>query len=81
MTTRIGRPPRSEKPRFPISTSELLTAIAELGPNWPARFGHYEIVDVNVAVDRELLAGHLRDAITLSNSGIRMLAERRRAGP
>lgn len=69
MTTRIGRPSRSEKPRAPISTVELLSAVAGLGPNWPARFGDHEIVDVNEALDRELIAGHLRDAVTLSPQG------------
>lgn len=73
MTTRIGRPSRSDKPRIPISTTELLAAVADLGPSWPLRFGDHEIVDVNEALDRELIAGTLRDAITLSPQGRRAL--------
>lgn len=69
MTLNIGRPPRSEKPRVRISTTELLTAVVDLGPNWPIRFGDYEIVDVNEAVDRELIAGNLLDAVTVSPQG------------
>jgi hypothetical protein len=69
MTSRIGRPSRSEKPRIRISTTELLTAVSDLGPHWPTRFGDREIVDVTEAVDRELLAGNLRDGITLSMQG------------
>ncbi|MGH3745412.1 MAG: hypothetical protein ACRDTP_11180 [Mycobacteriales bacterium] len=75
MTSHIGRPPRSDKPRIPISTSELLTAVVELGPNWPTRFGDHEIVDVNEAVDRELIAGNLVDAVTLTAQGERLLHE------
>ncbi|HEX7353964.1 MAG TPA: hypothetical protein VF288_03930 [Mycobacteriales bacterium] len=73
MTTRIGRPTRSEKPRHPISTAALLAAVDQLGPHWPARFADHEIVDVNEAVDRELLAGTLVDAVTLSGSGRRLV--------
>lgn len=73
MTTNIGRPSRSEKPRIRISTTELLAAVDELGPHWPTRFGDREIVDVNEAVDRELLAGTLLDAVTLSPHGERLL--------
>lgn len=70
---RVGRPSRSVKPRVPIGTAELLAAVSELGPAWPARFGDREIVDVNEAVDRELLAGTLLDAVTLSPHGERLL--------
>jgi hypothetical protein len=73
MTTRIGRPRRADKPRVRISTSELLQAVSDLGPNWPARFGDYEIVEVNEALDRELIAGTLIDAITLSPQGRELL--------
>lgn len=69
MTSHVGRPTRSEKPRVQITSAELLTAVSELGPTWPARFGDHEIVDVNEAVDRELLAGNLVDAVTLSPKG------------
>lgn len=71
--THIGRPSRSVKPRLPIGTIELLTAVAELGPTWPARFGDREIVDVNEAVDRELMAGTLLDAVTISPHGRQLL--------
>lgn len=71
--THIGRPSRSVKPRLPIVTTELLAAVAELGPNWPTRFGDREIVDVNEAVDRELIAGTLLDAVTLSPRGRQLL--------
>lgn len=77
VTARIGRPPRSVKPRLRISTTELLTAVADLGPNWPARFGDYEIADVNEALDRELLAGNLLDAITLTDQGRQTLPDTR----
>lgn len=73
MTSHIGRPPRTDKPRIRISTTELLAAVVELGPNWPSRFGDHEIVDVNEAVDRELMAGNLLDAVTLSPRGQRWL--------
>lgn len=69
MTTRIGRPSRADKPRVRIGTTELLQAVAELGPNWPVRFSRYEIVEVNEALDRELMAGTLTDAVTLSDRG------------
>lgn len=72
-----GRPSRSDKPRMPIGTMDLLMAVADLGPHWPARFGHHEIVDVNEALDRELLAGTLVDAITLSPHGQRLIAAER----
>lgn len=71
--THIGRPSRADKPRMPINTIELLSAVATLGPNWPARFGHYEIVDVTTAVDREQIAGNLLDAITLTPQGHQLL--------
>ncbi|HEY5334577.1 MAG TPA: hypothetical protein VIJ71_00990 [Mycobacteriales bacterium] len=75
MTTRIGRPSRADKPRVRIGTIELLQAVADLGPNWPVRFSHYEIVEVNEALDRELMAGTLTDAITLSAHGRRMISD------
>jgi len=73
MTTVGGRPSRAAKPRMPIDTRDLLTAVAQLGSTWPSRFGHHEIVDVSEALDRELLAGTLIDAITLSPQGRRLL--------
>ncbi|HEX7356052.1 MAG TPA: hypothetical protein VF288_14615 [Mycobacteriales bacterium] len=75
MTSHVGRPSRSDKPRKRIDTSELLAAVSEMGPNWPARFGDREIVDVNEALDRELLAGTLLDAVTLSPEGERVLGD------
>lgn len=75
MTTRVGRPSRSDKPRNPISTTELLAAVADLGPNWPARFGDYEMLDVTEALNREVIAGNLHDAITLAPPGKQMLGE------
>lgn len=70
---RTGRPSRAVKPRHHISTLELLSAVGEFGPNWPARFGDHEIADVNEAIDRELIAGTLLDAVTLSPYGQRLL--------
>lgn len=69
----MARPTRAERPRVRVSTRELLTAVHELGPHWPRRFAQREIVDVNEALDRELIAGTLSDAITLSPRGHRAL--------
>lgn len=74
MTTRIGRPSRADKPRIRIGTTELLHAVADLGPNWPGRLGHCEMVEVNEALDRELLAGTLVDATTLSTQGRHLIS-------
>lgn len=57
----------------PIVTRDLLTAVAQLGESWPARFGRYEICEVRRAVDRERLAGNLLDSCTLSPQGRQLL--------
>jgi hypothetical protein len=63
---------------MPISTLELLSAVAALGPYWPARFGHREIIEVSMAVNREKIAGNLRDAITVTSQGKQLLRRGRR---
>lgn len=73
MTTRVGRPARTDKPRSQISTTELLQAVADLGPTWPAQFGDHEVVAVTEALDRELIAGTLIDAVTISPYGWQLL--------
>lgn len=78
-TSRIGRPSRRVKPRVRISTTELLTAVNDLGPSWPVRFGGYELVDVSEALDRELIAGNLRNATTITDQGRRVLRDDSRA--
>lgn len=75
MTTTTGRPSRDQRPQMPVGTIELLTAVRDLGPNWPARFGDHEIVEVAAAVDRELLAGNLIDGATLSAQGRKLIEE------
>lgn len=83
MPTRIGRPPRTVQPRrpvgirHPVGIYDLLAAVADLGPNWPARFGGHEIADVRQAVDREKRAGNLLDGATLSPQGWQLLTRRR----
>lgn len=69
MATKTGRPSRAKKPRVPISTLELLAAVAELAATWTDRFSEHEIVDVIEAVDREQLAGNLLDGATVSLQG------------
>lgn len=76
MTTRIDRLQGADNPRLRIGTTELLSAVADLGPNWPARFGHHEIAAVREAVDRELTAGTLTDGTTLSAQGQQLLPPR-----
>ena len=73
MTTTVGRPSRAQKPRAPISTRELLAAVAEFGSKWTYQFGDREIVDVIEAVDREQLAGNLLDGVTLSPQAQQLL--------
>lgn len=69
----VGRPSRAVKPRIVISSQDLLSAVDEHGPLWPATFGDQEIVSVTEAVDRELLAGTLVDATHLSPAGRALL--------
>lgn len=71
----VGRPSRAVKPRIVISSRDLLAAVDEHGPQWPAVFGDQEIVSVTEAVDRELLAGTLVDATHLSPAGRELLDE------
>lgn len=40
--------------------------MADLGPHWPTRFGYHELIDVSEALDREMIAGALLDAVTLN---------------
>lgn len=47
----------------------------DLGPYWPAHFAAHEFIDVSKALEREMLAGTLADAITLTDHGRRLLRE------
>lgn len=61
--------PARHGPRPHITTYEILRAIDARGPTWPTVFATHEITTVNEALDRELLAGNLRDATALSDKG------------
>lgn len=74
MTTLGGGRPRGHTSTAPISTLRPLPAVAELGSTWPLRFCECEVVDVIDAVDREVLAGNLTDAATLSPQGRRAVS-------
>lgn len=81
MTTLGGRPPRGQRPRAPINTLELRTAVAELGSTWPLLFRDHEVADVIDTVDREVLAGNLTDVATLSPQGRRAVPGSADASP
>ena len=61
--------PARHGPRPHITTYEILRAIDARGPTWTAVFTAHEITTVNESLDRELLAGNLRYATTLSRRG------------
>jgi hypothetical protein len=66
--------PRREGPRPVISTPELLRAVADHGPQWVTVFENVEITSVTEALDREILAGNLVDAVRLTEHGRAVLA-------
>jgi hypothetical protein len=69
--------PARPGPRRHISTLEILEAVATRGRFWTAVFADDEVRTVNEAVDRELLAGTLLDACTLTTFGSTELARLR----
>ncbi len=69
--------PARPGPRRHISTLEILDAVATRGRYWTAVFTDDEVRTVNEAVDRELLAGTLKDACTLTSFGDAELARLR----
>ena len=64
-----------------LGSELLLAAIDEHGPRWPAVLGpQFDQMVLNAAMDREVLAGTVLDAVTLSPRG-RAVLQQAQAAP